>query len=166
MTNSDTDTGDVNSAIFEDGQGVVVNLEGIAEAKFENIPKGVYEFECDTCECKTSSKGSLMLETWWRVTGPEGHDSVGRKLPYYLVFSPKALPFTKAAINRIEDGPSIFAGAFRPQDIADSGQLLGKRMRGRVGLKEYEGEDRSNITQVLPLQQGSSGGGQASGAFA
>jgi Protein of unknown function (DUF669) len=156
---------DYSACVFEGGDGVVVDLTSVAEAKFENVPKGIYDFEIDSVEYKKSQQGSPMLETWMRVTGPEGNGAIGRKLPHYLVFSAKALPFTKAAINRIEDGPAIFGGKVNLQQIADSGALLGKKARARVSIREYEGQDRSNISQFLPIQVATEVG-QATAKFA
>jgi len=157
---------DYSGNVFEDGENVVVNMDSVEEAKFEVVPKGVYDGEFESVEFgRSKEKNSPMLTCWITITGPS---NMGRKLPYYLVFSPAALPFTKAAINRIEDGPKILGGAqVNLQQIADSGALLGKRCRFRVGIKEYEGQDRSNITQFLPLAAAANGGGQpAPGKFA
>jgi hypothetical protein len=159
------DEPDYSSCVFESGDGIVVDLSNVAEAKFENVPKGVYDFEFASVEYKKSQQGSPMLETWLQITGPAGNPAIGRKLPHYLVFSAKALPFTKAAINRIEDGAKIFSGQVNLQQVADSGALLGKRARARVGIREYEGQDRSNISQFLPIQTDGSAG-QATAKFA
>lgn len=159
------DDPDYSGCVFEGGEGVVVDLTSVAEAKFENVPKGIYDFEFASVEFKKSQQGSPMLETWLQVVGPAGNPSIGRKLPHYLVFSPKALPFTKAAINRIQDGPTIFGGKVNLQQIADSGALLGKWARARVSIREYEGQDRSNISQFLPIQTDGAAG-QAQAKFA
>lgn len=155
---------DYSKAVFEDGGNVVVDLTGVAEAKFELIPKGIYMFEIDSCEYKISANSQApMWETWMRIT--EG-DYVGRKLPYYFSFSAKALPFTKAALMKV--APEILGNAFAPQRIADEGTMLGKPVRARVGIKEYQGEDRSNITQILSLDAGSgsaSNGKSGGGSF-
>jgi hypothetical protein len=144
-----------------EGDSVVVNLDGIAEAKFENIPKGLYNFEIDTVEfAHSQNTNAPMLVLWNRVT--DG-DYVNRKLPYYLTFSQKALPFTKAACMKL--APDVFGQAgVNLKQIADGGVLLGKTFRARVGIKEYEGQDRSNITQILPPQ--TDGAGQAAAKFA
>ena len=156
---------DYSGCVFEGGDGVVVDLTNVAEAKFENVPKGVYDFEFASVEYKKSQQGSPMLECWLQITGPSGNPAIGRKLPHYLVFSPKALPFTKAAIARFEDGSKIFHGQVNLQQVADSGALLGKRARARVGIREYEGQDRSNISQFLPIQADGAAG-QAHSKFA
>jgi len=163
---ADTNQPDYSGNVFEDGENVVVNMQSVEEAKFENVPKGVYDGEFESVEfTRSKNTNAPMLACWITITGPS---NVGRKLPYYLVFSAKALPFTKAAINRIQDGATVLGGAqVNLQQIADSGALLGKKCRFRVGLKEYEGQDRSNITQFLPIQAGANGGGgQAAGKFA
>lgn len=132
--------------MFEEGESVVVDLQGIAEAKFENVPKGKYDFEVQTVEWKRSSKGFWMFEIWSAIT--TAGDFQGRKMPYYLSFSPKALPFTKAAINKLA-WPELL-GKFDGPALAASGALLNKTFRAQVGQQEYEGTMRSNISQILP----------------
>jgi hypothetical protein len=133
------------AVVAGENESIVVNLDSIQEAKFEVIPKGLYNFEVDSCELQQSQAGSPMLVLWNRITDGDYAD---RKLPYYLTFSQKALPFTKAACAKL--APDVFVGAFDLKAIADGGKLLGKLFRGRVAIKEYQGEDRSNLTQILP----------------
>lgn len=151
---------DPSAALFEEGGGLVVDLTGVQEAKYELVPKGIYSGEIDSCEYKDSKAGAKMWETWIRITG-EG-DYVNRKLPYYFSFSAKALPFTKAALAKV--APELLQGKFNPQQIADEGTMLGKKVRFRVVIKEYEGEDRSNIGALLPAVEGTAGNGAAAGS--
>jgi hypothetical protein len=76
----------------------------------------------------------------------------GRKLYTYWSFSQKALPFTKAAINRV--APELLTAKFSPQKVADEGLLLGKPCRIRVAVEDYQGEPRSKISQVLSASTG------------
>ena len=47
--------------VFEEGGNLVVNLEGIQEAKFENVPKGIYNAEIENVEFGMSqTSGSPM----------------------------------------------------------------------------------------------------------
>ncbi len=153
------------AAIFEDGGNLVVDLGGIAEAKFEAIPKGIYDGEIDTVEFGMSNNsGAPMLTLQIAIQNSEQYQ--GRKLYTYWSFSQKALPFTKAAIMRV--APELLTQKFSPQAVADQGLLLGKPCRIRVAVEDYQGEPRSKISQVLAPSTGdavNSGNGQAKGFF-
>jgi len=153
-----------SQAVFEEGGNLVVNLAGIQEAKYEAIPRGIYNAEIDTVEYGMSANsGNPMLTLQLAIT--EG-DYQGRKLYTYWSFSQKALPFTKAAMQRI--APELLTAKFDPQKVADEGQLLGKPCRVRVTIEDYQGEPRSRVAQVLaPATQGQGpgGNGQAKGFF-
>ncbi len=142
------------AAIFEDGGNLVVDLGGIAEAKFE-----------DTVEFGMSNNsGAPMLTLQIAIQNSEQYQ--GRKLYTYWSFSQKALPFTKAAIMRV--APELLTQKFSPQAVADQGLLLGKPCRIRVAVEDYQGEPRSKISQVLAPSTGdavNSGNGQAKGFF-
>jgi Protein of unknown function (DUF669) len=154
------------AAIFEDGGNLVVDLANIEEAKFEPVPRGLYDAEIDSCEFGMSqNSGAPMLTLQIVIT--DGGDYNGRKLYTYWSFSQKALPFTKAAINRV--APELLQGKFVPQKIADEGLLIGKPCRIRVTIEDYQGEPRSRISQVLARAPGGNGaqgtGGKGSGFF-
>lgn len=144
-------------SVFEDGGQLVVNLEGVAEMKFEAIPKGIYEAEVDSVEFGMSnSSGKPMLTFMFAIIN--NAEYAGRKLYFYASFSEKALAGTKTALLRID--PTIFSGPFRPKDIADQGTLLGKQVRIKVTHEEYNGEQRSRIQSILaPASPGSASGG-------
>ena len=86
------------------------------------------------------------------------------KMRTYFSFSPKALPFTKAGLNRF--APEIFNKKFNPQEIADSGIMLGRQVRVRITHEPYEGQPRAKIAQILPAatEGASANGGGKSGA--
>jgi len=154
------------AAIFEEDDNLVVDLSNIAEAKFEAIPKGIYDGEIDTCEFGMSNNsGAPMLTLQVAIANNETYN--GRKLYTYLSFSQKALPFTKATIARI--APELANAKFNPQAVADQGLLLGKPCRIRVAVEDYQGEPRSKISQLLAPGDGSSaaagGAGKAAGFF-
>ena len=148
------------SSVFEDGGNLVVDLRGIEEAKFEAIPKGIYPAEVDSCEYGLSNNsGAPMFTVICMIT--EGAYE-GRKLYTYLSFSQKALPYTKATIQRF--APELLIGSFKPEQIAAEGRLLGKPCRIRVALEDYQGEPRSKIAQVLaPSSNGAVGGSTGAG---
>jgi len=146
-----------NKAVFEEGGNLVVDLGGINEAKFEAVPKGIYNGEIDSAEYGISqNSGNPMITVTAAIT--EGQYQ-GRKHSTYWSFSQKALPFTKAAINRV--APDLIAsGKFSPQRVCDEGLLLGRPVRIRIIHEEYNGEMRSRIGQLLPPAGNGAGGPQ------
>jgi hypothetical protein len=141
--------------IVEQGESVVVDLTNIAEAKFENVPRGIYDFAIESVEWKKSNAGAWMFEIWSKITTVG--DYANRKLPMYVSFSPNALPFTKRTINLL--GYPELLNAFNGAQIAQSGVLLGRGFRARVGEQDYQGEKRSNIASVVPANVPTTGGG-------
>lgn len=145
--------------VFEDeGGSLVVDMEGVQEAKFELIPKGTYSAVIDQVDLeKSKTSGYQMFKLILKL---EDEPYQKRKFYNYISFSPNALPFSKAALMRID--PETFSGKFKPQDVADSGTLLGKKVRVKIGTQEYQGETRNNVQQVLAaIDAGNAGGGGA-----
>lgn len=154
---------DYSKNIFEDGGSVVVDMTTVAEAKFENVAKGIYDFEVESVEFKTSAAGNPMLETWNVIT--TAGDYQGRKMAKYYAFSAKALPFTKADLAKVY--PELLATPFKPEDVANSGGMLGKTFRARVTMQNSpEFGERSQIGQILPKTGTSPGNAAAAGKFA
>jgi hypothetical protein len=150
-----------NAAIFEDGGNLVVDLGGIQEAKFEVIPKGIYTGEIDSCEYGLSNNSNAPMFTLQLVI-TEGQYT-GRKLYTYISFSQKALPFSKATLNRI--APELLQSPFIPQKIADEGLLLGRPVRMRVSIDDYQGEPRSRVGQLMGAATGDQVNKAAGGKF-
>jgi hypothetical protein len=146
--------------VYVDGESLVVDLSNVEEMKFEQIPKGIYAAEVDQCDYNPASQssGAPMLEFFMKIT--EG-DFAGRKLKFFASFSPKALPGTKTALLRLD--PELFNGAFKPEEVAASGSLLGKPIRIKVDHQDYQGNQVPRIAYILPAQEGASSGGFFSG---
>lgn len=145
MADNDLSQEDYAKAVFEDGGSLVIDLSNIEGLKFEAIPKGIYPAVVDQCEYKMSkSSGHPMLEFIFEISEGEYN---GRKLYFYASFSPKALSGTKTSLQRIE--PTIFNGPFKPKEVAESGQLLGKPVRLKIKHQEYNGEMQAAIQQIL-----------------
>lgn len=136
--------------VYEDAGELTVNLADVAEAKFENVPRGIYLFEVDQTDYveASQSSGRPMITAWLRISEGEYQ---GRRFPYFFSFSPKALPFTKAALNRL--APDIISqGSFQPRNLAESGDLVGRQIRGRIDLREDRNDKsvkRSAVTALL-----------------
>jgi hypothetical protein len=152
-----------NQVVFEDGGDLVINLTDVEEAKFELIPKGIYEANIDNWEFGLSeSSGAKMFTGTFQLEHP---DYSNVKLKSYFSFGAKALPFTKRALNQF--APDVFSGAFKPQEIADSGVMIGRKVRVRITHGEYQGQKRSQIGDVLPAAAagaGAANGGGKSGS--
>lgn len=148
------DDNNYDSAVFEEGGSLVVDLTGVEEMKFEAIPKGIYNAEVDQCDFQISqSSGKPMFQIIFNIVDGE---YANRKLYFYASFSEKALSGTKTALLRIE--PTIFNGPFKPQEVADQGLLLGKPVRIKVTHETYNGEQRARVQTVLAPAEGDSGG--------
>lgn len=143
------------SMVYKDGESLVVDLSNVQEMKFEVIPKGVYTAEVDQVDFieASQSSGAPMLEHTFRVVDGE---FAGRKLKFWTSFSVKALSGSKTALLRLD--PNIFNGQFKPQDVAESGQLLGKKVRIKVDIGDYQGRETNRISYILPFEEGKQGG--------
>lgn len=149
------------SAVFEDGGSLVIDLGNIEESKFEAIPKGIYNAEVDQVDYQLSkNSGAPMFQFVFTI---EGGEYAGRKLFFYTSFSPKALSGTKTALLRID--PLIFNGPFKPQEIAETGALLGKKVRIKVVPDEYNGEVRARIQTILAAAVTGAGGATGDSFF-
>jgi len=145
------------NAVFEDGDQLVVDLTGVKESSFEAIPQGRYLIEVANCEYALSkSSGAPMLSMRLRVVEGEFEN---RQLFFFASFSPKALPGTKANLAKLD--PELVAAPFNPRQVADSGQLLGKRAIARVRVeKGDDGESRNAVGGLMSADgAGAAGGG-------
>jgi hypothetical protein len=141
-----------NAAVFEDGGSLIVDLSNVEELKFDLIPKGVYDAEVDELTYGKSKSSENYMFTW--VFRIDSGDYAGRKLYFYTSFSNKALKGTKTSLLRID--PELFAGQFNPNEIAESGKLLGKKLRIKVSHEERQdnGEMQARVQQVMPPAAG------------
>jgi len=152
---------DYSQAVFEDGGSLIVDLTNVEELKFELIPKGVYDVIVDELTYGKSKSSGAAMFTW--VFAIDGGDHAGRKLYYYTSFSPKALKGTKTSLVRID--AETFAGQFNPQEVADSGKMLGKHVRIKISHEERQdnGELQARVQNIMPPAAGE--GGASGGAF-
>lgn len=143
------------AAVFQEGESLIVDLANVEELKFDLIPKGVYNAEVDELTFgKSKSSGAAMFTWIFRIT--EG-DYAGRKLYYYTSFSNKALKGTKTSLVRID--AEIFSGQFNPQEVAESGKLLGKPVRIKISHEERQdnGELQARVQNIMPPASATSG---------
>lgn len=152
---------DYGQSVFEDGGSLIVDLSGVSELKFELIPKGIYDAVVEELNYGPSKSSGSPMFTW--ILAIEGGDYAGRKLYYYTSFSQKAIRGTKTSLMRID--PETFGGQFNPAEVAESGKMLGKNIRIRVGHQERSdnGEMQATVQGVMPANTGASGEGASNG---
>ncbi len=149
------------SMVFEEGGSLVVDMSNVAEQKYELIKKGIYNAEVDQLDFGLSkSSGAPMFTFLFRITDGEFEN---RKLYFYASFSPKAMSGTKTTLMRI--APDIFGERFVPETVANSGMVLGRRVRIKVTHEAYEGEQRARVQTVLTPMDGAAAGGEGGGFF-
>lgn len=152
---------DYEKSVFEDGGQLVVDLSGVQEATFEAIPKATYDLKIDEVQFGNSKSSGKPMFTF--VLKVDGGEYDGRKLYMHTSLSPKAIRISKATLMRID--PVLFAGQFAPQKIVESGVLLGRSVRAKVGLEEGQnGEDQNRVT-ILPNNVGAPAAGSSGDGF-
>lgn len=114
-------------------------------AGFELMPRAMYPCVIEELEFTYSEKSGNPMWSW--VLEVEEGEFAGRKLFYYTVFEGKGKPFTKKTLSRV--APELLEAPFDPQQVADDGTLLGRRVRARVGTKRYQGETRNDVKDLF-----------------
>lgn len=109
------------------------------KAGFEPIPEGTYLAQIVEGKVETSKEGNAMIN--WRFDICEG-DATGKPLWDYTSLQPAALWKVKSLIETA--GIPFDPKGFSTEDA------LGKRLRLKVTLEEYEGKQRNKIDAYLP----------------
>lgn len=134
----------------DDDDDLEIGLENVESAAFEVIPKGDYDIVIESCEYKRSNASNQPM--WAVRLEVETGDFAGKKLFANLSFSPKALPMTKASIGTF--APELLEGSFKPKQLADNGDLLGKKARVRVIVGTYQGNKNNQVKKwFAPKEQ-------------
>lgn len=146
------------AALFEgDGSdGFELDLNDVDEnaGGFTAIPRGNYQAIVDDVIYGNSQRSGNPMWTWtFEVC--EG-EYTGRKLFFHSPFTPNMISRVKRVLTRV--APELANTKFNPKEVAESGALLGKRATLRVDVRKYEGENRNNVKDVLPPQDGNAGG--------
>lgn len=132
------------------GESVVVDFGGVEDVGFDALPKGFYNVEVDELDFTYSQNGGNPMWSWkLRVIDGEFADRI---LFYHSVFAGKGLPFTKKALMKAI--PDIAGAPFNPEEVANSGALIGRQFRARVDVRPYEGEQRNNVKGLFPPEEG------------
>lgn len=138
---------------FEDdtdmqGDGGLVDFNDTEDGDFELMPRAMYNCIVEELEYTRSEKSENAMWAW--VLEVEDGEFAGRKLFFYTVFEGKGKPRTKKILSRV--APELLESPFDPQQIADDGILLGRRVRARVGTNRYEGEMRNNVKDLFEAE--------------
>ena len=147
----------------EDGEGLVVDLANTGEGGFVALPRGIYACTVAQLDYGKSQRSGNWMWTWQFEV--EDGEAKGRKLFYHTVFNEGGMPRVKRTLSRIkaEGGfeQSLLSGPFNPKTVAEEGRLLGARCRVRVDIRNYEGQKRNDVKDVL-APMADAGGGFAS----
>ena len=124
-----------------------------ADGAFEDLtplPPADYDFEITKSEAKQSGNGKQMWKITCRViSGPYQ----GRLVWSQLVLSPEnptALGIFFRQMAAIGIGKEYFAKD--PSDHQLAEELIGKKFRGQIGIKAYQGTDRNELKSYSPLK--------------
>ena len=137
------------------GENLVLDLNDVDEngGGFECMPKGEYECVIDDCDFGPSkSSGSPMITWKFKVVGDE---YTNRVLFYHNVLDK---PFGVSMLKKtlIAAGAEVDMAGFNPQEFADNGEAIGLPIRVKVGIQKYKGENRNDVKDVKPSQEGGS----------
>ncbi len=152
----DNSVEDEGVIIAGDDGDMVVDLSGVSpDAGFEVIPRGRYPFIVDVVTYGTSSKGNPM---WSWTLEVEGGDYAGRKQFYHSTFIPKMAARLKRDLITL-GLDDLANNPFDPQEVADTGQLVGVRGVMRLGIGKYEGEDTNSVKGIYAADSSADAGG-------
>lgn len=140
---------------FEDNEeGLVVQMGEVEAQKFEAMPAGTYNGMISDAEFQISNSSKKPM---WSVTvtvTDEG-DYQNRKLFTFLSFSEKALPGTKGALETF--APELTEGNLKVNDPETVQSIIGRKVRVKVGVESYQGEDRNRIRRWMTPEDDADG---------
>lgn len=126
--------------------------QAAGEAGYTPLPNDTYDVFVDTAEATQSSTGKDMIKVQFKVqNGP--HE--GRKVFNQFVISPdnaNSLAFFFRHMASMGLDEAFFAA--NPPLTTVAATLVGRACRIKVGTKEYQGQDRNEVQQVLPPTAG------------
>ena len=143
-------TNEAASASEGEGDSFVVDFTNVGDQPgFAVIPRGIYDAQVDDCVFGNSQNSGNPM--WTMKFEIEGGEFNKRKLFFHMVFAASSMPRTKKGLAVI--APELLTQQFSPKAIADSGVLLGRKLRIRLDIRKYEGSDRNNVRDVLPASE-------------
>lgn len=136
----------------------LLNDAGGAGDSFEPIPSGDYDFEIAQADATQTQNSKTMYKVRCKVeSGPHA----GRLVFHNFVVSPEnpnALAMFFRQMNVLGLNRDFFSS--NPSDHNVAEQLVGKRFRGQVTIKQWQGQDRNEIKQFFTAVNGALGNGQ------
>lgn len=133
-----------------EGESLVVDLNDVEDTSFEPMPKGMYDCIVDALDFVYSQNSGNPMWTW--VLEVQDGEFAGRKLFFHTVFKGAGLPITKKALQRV--APELLDQPFNPQEVAESGSMIGRPLRARVDVRKYEGEMRNSVKELFAAAEG------------
>lgn len=134
--------------VVDEDEDIVIDTDAVEALKFECLPKGDYDGVIAALDYSLSQSSNKPMWTV-QIEIENNEKFAGKKLFTHISFSPAALPGSKVAIASF--APEVLGSNFRPKAVADSGDLLGKKVRIRVGIQMYNNEKRNKVARWLPV---------------
>jgi hypothetical protein len=154
----------------EGGGALMVDFGQVPDqADLPVIPRGIYPAAVDDLQFVYSQNSGNPMWTWILELEESAGEYAGRKLYFHSPFVENMMPRVKKVVSRVY--PELLTrGPFNPEEIANSGEMVGKRCQVRVDIGMYENRRRNNVRDILPPKEDSGagflpdGGGQAAAA--
>ncbi len=135
----------------------LLNDAGGAGDSFEPIPTGDYDFEISKADATQTQNSKTMYKVQCKVeSGPHAT----RLVFHNFVVSPEnpnALAMFFRQMNVLGLNREFFSS--NPSDHNVAEHLIGKRFRGQVTIKQWQGQDRNEIKQFFTAVSGALGNG-------
>ncbi len=145
---------------YEGSDGFSFNMkEEKASSGFPLIPVGQHPASIEEVQYKISANsGNPMWQIKWGFLNGELAEK-NRKITSFIVFSADQRGRAKMFLNRVAPELAELED-FNPKKIAEEQLLVGKLAKLKINTqKGQDGEDRSNVADVLAIGSG----GEASG---
>lgn len=125
------------------------NATGVkpSDGEYTPLPDGVYDLKIIKAEEKTTKNGDPMVVVDFEVVN--NPDFSGKKIKFHNVaFVPRTNPGAGIPVHFLKTIGEPWEGAYKvqPQD------WLGKFLKAKVGIREYEGKQYNNVTMVMPYE--------------
>lgn len=122
------------------------------ESSVAPIPASDYNLKIVSCEATTSSSKKPM---WKIVAEVEDGPYAGRKIWTQQTLSmenPNAVAMFFKVMATVGLNKAYFAT--RPSNTEIASAMVGRRFKGKVGIEQWDGEDRNKISKWSPLTAG------------
>lgn len=139
--------------------GDLLNDAGGAGNSFEPLPSGDYDFVISQADVAQTQNSKTMYKVRCKVESGPHKD---RLVFHQFVISPEnpnALAMFFRQMNVLGLNRDYFSGNPSDHQVAES--LVGKRFRGQVAIKSWQGQDRNEIKQFYTATSGALGNGSA-----